>query len=142
MIIKSKVTTKKKKIIGRGIGSGKGGHTSTRGMKGQKSRAGSHISKYFEGGQNPLIRRVPYLRGFKRIKEPIDIISLSAIDKYFAKEDEINLENLLKRGLVKTKKVKILSDGEITKEFKIKKEDFIFSQKSLDKIEKSKAKFI
>lgn len=142
MIIKSKVTTKKKKIIGRGIGSGKGGHTSTRGTKGQKSRSGSHISKYFEGGQNPLIRRVPYLRGFKRIKEPVDIISLSTIDKYFAKEDEINLENLLKRGFVKRKKVKILSDGEITKEFKIKKEDFIFSRKSLDKIEKSKAKFI
>jgi large subunit ribosomal protein L15 len=101
MIIKGKVKDKKKKIIGRGFGSGKGGHTSTRGMKGQNSRAGSHISKYFEGGQNPLIQRVPYLKGFKRYSVKIEILNLGFIDKYFNDGDSISLKSLQDRGFVR-----------------------------------------
>jgi len=142
MLIKTKVTKKNKKIIGRGYGSGKGGHTSTRGMKGQNSRSGSHISKYFEGGQNPLIKRVPYLKGFKRFSDKIDIISLGFIDKYFNDEDIIDLKKLQNRGFVKEDKVKILSGGDLSKSFKFKNSDFAFSKKALEKIEKSKSELI
>ncbi len=58
---------KPKRLIGRGIGSKKGGHTATRGQKGQKSRSGyTRPRPGFEGGQMPLSRRIPKLRGFKR----------------------------------------------------------------------------
>ena len=58
-------STRKRKRLGRGVGSGKGGHSSTRGNKGQKSRSGHHaMPAWFEGGQMPLQRRVPKF-GFK-----------------------------------------------------------------------------
>ncbi len=142
MLIKNKITTKKKKIIGRGIGSGKGGHTSTRGMKGQKSRSGSHISKFFEGGQNPLIKRVPYLKGFKRFSDEIEIMNLDMIDKYFTDEQEISLNLLQERGFVRGNKVKILSRGKLTKSFKFKESDFSFSLNAKKEIEKSKSHMI
>lgn len=63
-----KVITKRKKILGRGIGSGKGGHTSSRGQKGQKSRGGVHI--LFEGmkTKKSLIKRLPFMRGKGKFK--------------------------------------------------------------------------
>lgn len=63
-----KVVTKRKKILGRGIGSGKGGHTSSRGQKGQKSRGGVHI--LFEGmkTKKSLIKRLPLMRGKGKFK--------------------------------------------------------------------------
>ena len=61
----AKGSTKKRKRLGRGVGSGKGGHSSTRGNKGQKSRTGNHrMPAWFEGGQMPLQRRIPKF-GFK-----------------------------------------------------------------------------
>ena len=142
MIIKGKVKDKKKKIIGRGFGSGKGGHTSTRGMKGQNSRSGSHISKYFEGGQNPLIKRLPYLKGFNRYSDKIEVLNLGFIDKYFNDGDLIDIKNLKERGFVNKNKVKILSFGELSKKFQFKELDFSFSKKALDKIKKSKSELI
>ena len=63
---------KRKKIVGRGPGSGRG-KTSTRGQKGQKSRSGASIPAWFQGGQTPLYRRVPK-RGFKNTKFRIEYI--------------------------------------------------------------------
>lgn len=65
---KSKNYKSKAKIVGRGIGSGKGGHTVGRGLNGQSSRSGGNQTprRDFEGGQNPLSKRLPKLRGFKR----------------------------------------------------------------------------
>jgi large subunit ribosomal protein L15 len=58
----TKITTRSKKRLGRGYGSGKGGHTSSRGQKGQKSRVGSKVPLWFEGGALPLSKRIPMWR--------------------------------------------------------------------------------
>ena len=102
------VNLKKKKIskkrLGRGIGSGKG-KTSGRGHKGQKSRSGVSI-KGFEGGQMPLYRRLPK-RGFRNIfKKDFNIINLIQIQSFIDKKkisdkDEINVELLLKKKIIK-----------------------------------------
>ena len=84
-------STKKRKIVGRGQGSGMG-KTATRGNKGQKSRTGYKIKRNFEGGQQPLARRVPKI-GFKsRVIKPLAI----NVDTYtkIASLDEITVENI------------------------------------------------
>ncbi len=60
-----KIVARRKKRLGRGAGSGKGFHTVGSGQKGQTSRAGSHVRRAFEGGQNPISRRLPVLKGNK-----------------------------------------------------------------------------
>ena len=140
MIIKNKVTQKSKKIIGRGYGSGKGSHTATRGNKGQKSRAGSHVPKFFEGGQNSLIHSIPYLKGFERTRDKIDVLNVDFLDKYFKDNDKIDINMLKKRGFVKRDKVKILAFGDIKKSLEISSVNITFSHKAYDKIIKAKGK--
>ena len=121
----------KKIRVGRGIGSGKG-KTSGRGMKGQKSRSGVAI-KSFEGGQMPLYRRLPK-RGFNVIrKKKITILNLGQIQymidkKLINKEDEISINELKKKKILKDRenKIKILGMGDIKDKVKIKV-DFISS---------------
>ena len=122
------VNLKKKKIskkrLGRGIGSGKG-KTSGRGHKGQKSRSGVSI-KGFEGGQMPLYRRLPK-RGFRNIfKKDFNIINLIQIQSFIDKKkisdkDEINVELLLKKKIIKKKLsgVKVLGKGELKSKISI-----------------------
>ena len=126
------IKIKKKKIRpGRGIGSGKG-KTSGRGHKGQKSRSGVAI-KGFEGGQMPIYRRLPK-RGFNAIrKDKITILNLGQIQymidkKLINKEDEISINELKKKKILKDKenKIKILGMGDIKDKVKIKV-DFISS---------------
>ena len=103
---------KRKRILGRGSSSGHG-KTSTRGSKGQTSRSGRVVYAGFEGGQTPLIRRIPK-RGFtSKFKQEYQIVNLENLNKI--KESIITLELLEKRGLIKNKErlVKILGDGEI-----------------------------
>lgn len=132
---------KAKKRIGRGIGSGKGGHTVGKGMKGQKSRKGHKISLGFEGGQVPLYKRLPQLGGFKNpTKRDIFSLNISAFN-VFDKDTEISPKTLLKRGLVKRMPkggIKILSKGPLKK--KLIFSGFIFSEKAKQKIEKSGSK--
>ena len=135
--------SKKKKRLGRGIGSTKG-KTCGRGHKGQKSRSGVAI-KSFEGGQMPLYRRLPK-RGFKKIKNTkIALINLSRIQEIINKKKislstKINLPNLQKSKLInnKYKKLKLLGFGEIKEKFDFEV-DFI-SKSAKDKIEKSGGK--
>jgi len=122
---------KKKKLLGRGSGSGHG-KTSTRGSKGQTSRAGRHFYLGFEGGQSPLIRRMPK-RGFtSNFKKEFQIINLDGIS--IIKEQSINPELLEKYGLIKDKNklVKILGDGEIKNPVSI--QVHAISKKAFDKI--------
>jgi len=103
---------KRRKIKGRGSSSGHG-KTSTRGSKGQTSRSGRATYPGFEGGQTPLIRRVPK-RGFaSRAKLEYQIVNLNELNRI--KEENISLDLLKERGLIKDKDklVKILGDGEI-----------------------------
>ncbi len=114
---------RKKKRLGRGIGSTKG-KTSGRGHKGQKSRSGVAI-KSFEGGQMPLYRRLPK-RGFISLnREKIALINLSKIQEILEKKkqlpNKIDLKNLQKLKLVKKKykKIKLLGSGELKSKFDI-----------------------
>ena len=79
----SSIVDRSHKRLGRGFGSGKGGHTSSRGSKGQRSRTGSKIPLWFEGGQLPLIKRLPMLRGKYRFKvvRPVVELTLSDLEK-------------------------------------------------------------
>ena len=104
---------KKRKIVGRGPGSGHG-KTSTRGHKGQMSRSGSGRSPGFEGGQMPLIRKLPK-RGFRRRpRAGYSIVNLDIFSK-LKKESLITPELLKERGVIKGSLnfLKILGKGEI-----------------------------
>uniref|UniRef100_A0A832GPE6 Large ribosomal subunit protein uL15 n=1 Tax=Caldimicrobium thiodismutans TaxID=1653476 RepID=A0A832GPE6_9BACT len=102
------------KRVGRGHGSGHG-KTSCRGHKGQKAREGLDIRPTFEGGQTPIIRRVPK-RGFNNIfKIEYEVVNVKELAKRFKPGDLVDPETLKLKGLLKGKNrlVKILGDGEI-----------------------------
>lgn len=106
-----------KKRIGRGGGSGKGFHTAGRGTKGQRSRVGATIPLWFEGGQLPLVKRLPMTRGKGKLKviEPTAEVSLGALNKMAA--DIITIDTLkLERVIDKRfKRAKVIAGGELTK---------------------------
>jgi len=115
---------KKKKRVGRGIGSGHG-KTSCKGHKGQKARSGRTKGPGFEGGQMPLQRRLPK-RGFKNLfKIEFAIVNLKDINKIEG-VDVITPDVLIEKGIVKDIKdgVKILGGGEILKPLTIKADAF------------------
>lgn len=112
------VVTKKSKRLGRGYGSGVGGHASTRGQKGQKAR--NSVPLWFEGGQLPLIKRLPMLRGKGRlnplkVKESVNIVLLNKLT-----EDVITIEVLKSHHLIHraTKHVKLLA-GQLTRKVQV-----------------------
>ncbi len=115
-----KIIQRPKKRLGRGYGSGKGGHTSSRGQKGQKSR--SKIPVWFEGGQLPLIRRTPFIKGkgrFKSIKPQPIIINLTRLNSFKA-GSKVNLKTTietLKLHPKKTEKygLKVIASGKLEK---------------------------
>lgn len=116
--------SKDKKRKGRGIGSGLG-KTAGKGHKGQKARSGGGVRIGFEGGQMPLYRRIPK-RGFTNIfKKEYVIINISEL-KVFENGTEVTPELLKEKGLIKNLngEIKILGDGEITKELTVKAHKF------------------
>ena len=109
---------------GRGHGSGNG-KTAGKGHKGQKARSGAPRIG-FEGGQMPLYRRLPK-RGFKnRNSKEIVAINLSALDKAFNDGDDVSVEILIEKGVIKNPKdgVKILGNGELTKKLNVQANAF------------------
>jgi large subunit ribosomal protein L15 len=128
---------KRRKYLGRGSGSGHG-KTSTRGSKGQTSRAGRHFYLGFEGGQSPLIRKMPK-RGFVNIfRKEFQIVSLSSIAKI--KEVLITPELLKAKGLIKNKEklVKILGNADLKTAVTV--QAHAFSKQAAEKIKKSGGK--
>jgi large subunit ribosomal protein L15 len=128
---------KKRKLLGRGSGSGHG-KTSTRGSKGATSRSGPGTYLGFEGGQSPLIRKMPK-RGFhSRSPKEYQVINLDVLAK--VKEDTINPALLLEKGIIKSKSVpvKILGNGEL----KVAKiiHAHAFSKKAQEKIKNTGGK--
>jgi large subunit ribosomal protein L15 len=116
-----KGANKKKRIIGRGTGTGKGG-TAGRGHKGQNSRSGGGVRPGFEGGQMPLYRRLAR-RGFSNypFKKEYTIINLVDLEKKFTEGETVNTASLKEKGLLKKVRlpVKILGKGEITKKLTV-----------------------
>ena len=122
----AKGSTKSKKRIGRGQGSGTGG-TSTRGHKGQKSRSGYSRKTGFEGGQMPLQRRVPKF-GFKNInRKEYKGINISTLQELAdtRKVKDIDVDLLVEAGLArKNSLVKILGNGELKSKLNVKAHAF------------------
>jgi large subunit ribosomal protein L15 len=112
---------RKAKRLGRGFGSGKGGHTVGRGAKGQKAR--NTIPFGFEGGQIPLYKRLPFYGGFKNPTKK-DVIAISMQDLNVFKEGtEVTVDKLLEKGIISRKPkhfVKVLANGKIEKKLTLK----------------------
>ncbi len=112
---------RKRRRIGRGIGSGRGTY-STRGLKGQKSRAGGGVNPRFEGGQLPLVLRLPHKRGFTNFtRVEYQVVNVSQLGG-FAANSVVDPEALLAGGLVRRKNqpVKLLASGEIDRALTIR----------------------
>ena len=129
------------KIRGRGIGSGKGGHTIGRGTKGHKSRSGYQSPRPgFEGGQMPLSRRIPKLKGFSReyfkIRAGKKIVNVAKLS-VFKDGDTVNIGSLQEKGLVKnkTRVVKIIGKEKLAT--KLNFEGILFSSTAKSTIEKA-----
>lgn len=138
-----KVATKSAKRVGRGAGSGHG-KTSGRGQKGQNARSKLSIThSHFEGGQRPLIKRLPYRRGkgnspMSKKPYPINIGELSV----FKSQSIVDLESLIKENLITKSRayktgVKVLGQGEIKIPLTVR---VLVSKSAQEKIEKAKGK--
>jgi len=116
---------KRRKRVGRGDGSGHGTY-SGRGCKGQKSRAGYKMRPGFEGGQLPLIKRLPQKRGFVNIfRTEYAIVNLDKLN-IFESGSEVTPEKLVAMGIVKSLRypIKILADGDINHSLVVKANKF------------------
>lgn len=137
-IMKLDGNKRSKKRVGRGIGSGKGGHYSGRGQKGQKAREGHKFSVGYEGGQTPLYKSLPQIGGFRNFNAIVfTTLSLDKLNK-FEDTTEVTPEALIKAHIVKNISkhgVKILAVGKLTK--KLTLTGFIFSEKAKELVEKS-----
>ena len=122
---------KSRKRVGRGDGSGHGTY-SGRGSKGQKSRSGAKMSRGFEGGQLPLIKRLPKKRGFTNIfRTEYNIININKLNMFEA-GSEVTPEKLLAVGLVKSIRhpIKVLAEGDINYPLSVKANKFSASAKA------------
>jgi large subunit ribosomal protein L15 len=112
---------KNRKRVGRGIAAGQG-KTAGRGAKGQNKRSGGGVRPYFEGGQLPLVRRLPHLRGFTNIwrveYKPVNLARLGG----FAADSEVSPETLAAAGIIKktTERVAILAQGDVDRPLIVK----------------------
>ena len=135
--LQAKTIRHDRKRVGRG---GKRGTYSGRGNKGQKARSGVSIDPLFEGGRSSLVDRLKKVRGFKSVSAKKNNINLNDLEKNFKDGEIVNLESLVKTGLIgkiRSKDgVKILSDGKITKKIKIEK-NILISKKAKEFIEKA-----
>ncbi|NQW21391.1 MAG: 50S ribosomal protein L15 [Chloroflexi bacterium] len=128
----SKNSTKNRKRVGRGNGSGTGTFAG-RGSKGQKQRGS--VPFLFEGGQTPLIKRLPYMRGFTNIfRVESTPVNLSTLEEFNAGSD-VTIAVLVEAGVVRQKKarVKILGTGDLTKKLNVSAH--AFSKSAKEKIE-------
>jgi large subunit ribosomal protein L15 len=121
--------TKRRKRVGRGIAAGQG-KTAGRGTKGQAARSGGTKGPYFEGGQLPLVRRLPFKRGFTNIFRveyvPVNLYRLAGLDQ------EVSPETLASAGIIKSASlpVAILGQGEIDRPLTVKAHRFSTSART------------
>jgi large subunit ribosomal protein L15 len=122
---------KRRKRVGRGIAAGQG-KTAGRGTKGQAARSGGTKGPYFEGGQLPLVRRLPFRRGFTNIFKvqyaPVNLYRLEV----FEAEQEVSPETLASAGIIKSPSlpVAILGDGDVDRPLVVKAHRFSASARA------------
>ncbi len=113
-----KGSTKRRKVVGRGLGSGHGTY-STRGAKGQRARKSGNVRPGFEGGRQPIIRQMPKLRGFKAIGDKAVAIRLGKLNA-FADGEAITLASLRAKNLIQRNEIaKIVSGGELKRKLNV-----------------------
>ena len=112
--------TKKKTVVGRGVGSGLG-KTSGRGHKGQKARSGGGVRRGFEGGQTPLYRRLPK-RGFNNSVHANDYLELTLTMLNKSSKEDVTAESLIEDGIIRKAKdgIVILATGKLEKKLNVK----------------------
>lgn len=122
--------TKRRKRVGRGISAGQG-KTAGRGTKGQNARTGGGVRPYFEGGQLPLVRRLPHTRGFTNIfKVEYQVVNLDTLDAAFESGAEVTPTALLERGVIANiRNVKVLGRGDLKKSLNVRAHAFSASAK-------------
>jgi len=133
---------KKKKRVGRGDGSGSGNYCG-RGMNGQGARTGKKLKQWFEGGQTPMVQRMPQLKGFKNINYvDYQVVNIEKIAKHFKSGEKINGASLAEKNLVKKadKLIKILGTGEI--DFAVEITTNLATKSAKEKIEKAGGKIV
>jgi len=114
-------STKSRKRVGRGNGSGLG-NTAGKGHKGQNARSGGGVRPGFEGGQMPMIRRLPK-RGFTNFfSKEYKVVNVADLEERFESGEEVTIESLFEVGLINKVQdgVKVLGDGELTKSLTVK----------------------
>lgn len=132
----SPTNQKSKRRLGRGIGSGRGGHTVGRGNKGDKARGKNKLTFAGTKIKKSWIKRLPFLRGKHRLlnRQKVVIFNLNQIDKWFKKDELVDLNSLSKKSKIPLKKlnavIKILSNGDLTKSLNFKG---VFISKSAEK---------
>ncbi len=126
---------RKRKRVGRGDASG-WGTTAGRGTKGEKSRSGGAKPQYFEGGQMPLVRRLPK-RGFRNIfRVEYEVVNVGRLNEVCKDGDRVDILYMMEKNLAKSSKpIKILGDGEIDKKLSVVAH--AFSKSAKEKIEKA-----
>ncbi|SRR5258708_14977592 len=117
----TKIATKPSKRLGRGRGSGKGEHTVGRGTKGQRARKSGEAPAWFEGGQLPLVKRLPMMRGKDRfsVLEPSALVTLNDLNKMSTTVitlDALKLEHVVDKRF---HKAKIVGNGTITRKVSV-----------------------
>lgn len=130
-LIPSAGATKSRKRVGRGDASGHGSY-SGRGMKGQKARAGGRVRPGFEGGQNPLIKKLPQKRGFVNpFRVEYDVVNVAELN-HFEAGTVVTPELLVSAGVLKSaaKPVKILADGEVDRALTVRANAFSIEAKA------------
>jgi len=137
----NELQTEKNKVgkrVGRGIAAGQG-KTAGRGTKGQMARTGSSRRPGFEGGQNPLMQRLPKLPGFKSKAVRAEVVYTSALDAFAGKVADA--EAFAKAGLITSAfvKVKVITNGEVTKKVTVKAQGI--SASALEAVQKAGGTF-
>lgn len=138
-IIKRKARVMKAKRIGRGYGSGVGGHTVGRGAKGQKSRSGHKSLISFEGGNVPFYRRMPKYKGFNnQFKVENAAVNVFVLEESYKDGETVTVESLKEKGIVRKNaaSVKILGNGDLKKRLVIEGIALV-SSSAREKIEKA-----
>jgi len=128
----TKGSVHRRKRVGRGYGSGRGGHESGRGTKGQNSRSGGGVRLGFEGGQTPVWMRFPK-RGFHNYTRiEYATVNLDTLEARFDAGGEVTLEGLRKMRLVKGRKerLKVLGRGDLTKPLTVRADRFTVSARA------------
>jgi len=128
---------KKRKRVGRGISAGQG-KTAGRGTKGQNARSGGGVRPYFEGGQLPLVRKMPFARGIKfnnPWKMEYKPVNVGRLVKYFEQGAVVSPETLAQAGIIQSSRelVVILGEGELDQSYTVRAHRF--SASAREKIE-------